>query len=256
MLDRYFTSFEDFLLSGDPGSLAAFTDTDTDPAFWRVYRNGYLKTCTDSLKASYPVVCAMVGEDYFRGLARAYVEENPPTTGTLVGYGSDFAAFLRARPDAQDLPYLADSAAIDAAWLASFFAADGMPLSATDVEQMGARGVDVATVGVVLTPPTQRIELRHQIADVWAEIRDRGRLDHKVSVEAKDNQVMLWRLQGQIHIRQLDVGEAAFLAAVEQGTTLAAAADAAFVVDPEFDLAATFAALLQNAVLQMENPKA
>lgn len=255
MLDAYFDAFDDFLASGSTERLAEFTERGANPAFLSVYRNGYLKTCTDALGASYPVVRALVGEDCFRGLARAYVDTHPPTSGTLVGYGGAFAMFLTACANEHGLAYLADAALLDAAWLASFFAADGEPLAPADVEAMGTGGTEVAALAVTLTPPTQVVALDHDIVATWTGLREHGSLQSHVELGLGQHTALLWRLNGQISIRALQPGEAAFLSALAGVSTLEAAAGQAFAVDAAFDLAQTFAALLQNQVLQLEGPK-
>lgn len=255
MLDTYFQAFEDFLDTGNPDRLARFTEADTDPAFLNVYRNGYFKTCTDALGASYPVVSSLVGEDCFRTLARAYVEAYPPTLGTLVGYGSHFAEFLRSRSKQHGLAYLADVAAIDAAWIVSYFAADVAALTPADVESMSSDGIDIAAVPVTLTPPARLVGLNHHVLESWTLIREHGALTDAVSLSEGDNMAMLWRLDGQIHVRALDHGESAFLSTLAGVATLETAATRAFAVDASFDLATTFAALLQNHILQLENHK-
>ncbi len=253
MLEAYFEAFEDFLKTGNSERLARFTDVDSNPEFLNVYRNGYFKTCTDALVAGYPVVGSLVGEDYFRRLARAYVEAHPPTTGTLVGYGSRFAEFLRSRSHEHGLAYLSDAAAIDAAWLVSYFAKDVVALAPADVESISSVGVDVSTIRVKLTPPTQLVSLHHHIVETWALIRERGALTSGVRLREGDNMAMVWRLDGQIHIKALDPGESAFLSTIAGVATLEAAATRAFEVDESFDLETTFAALLKNHVLQLES---
>lgn len=253
MLDSYFEAFEDFLSTGRPERLVRFTDVDTNPAFLSVYRNGYFKTCTDALAASYPVVSALVGEDYFRTLARAYVEAYPPAAGTLVGYGSHFADFLRSRSDEHGLIYLADAAAIDAAWFASYFAEDVVALASSDVESMSSDGIDVSAVRVTLTPSTRLISLNHHFVETWALIREQGALTSAVNLREGDNTALVWRLDGQIHIKALDPCESAFLSTLAGVATLEAAATSAMGIDEGFDLATTFAALLQNHILQLES---
>ncbi len=253
MLDAYFEAFEDFLRTGNADRLARFTDVDSNPVFLNVYRNGHFKTCTDALAASYPVVSALVGEDYFRVLARAYLEAYPPTTETLVGYGSHFAEFLLSRSGEHGLAYLSDAAAIDAAWLVSYFAEDVVALTPADVESMSSDGIDVSAVRVTLTPSTHLVSLNHRIVETWALIREKGALTSRVTLRGEDNIAMLWRLDGQIHIKALDHGESVLLSTLAGVATLEAAATRAFDVDESFDLAATFAALLQNHVLQLEN---
>ena len=255
MLEGYFDAFEDYLRTGKSDALAEFAEAEANPAFLSVYRNGYLKTCTDALAASYPVVRSLVGEDYFRRLAQSYVENHPPTRGTLVGYGNRFAEFLQVRPDEHELAYLPDMVAIDAAWLESYFAGDASALTATDVRTMSADGIDVSTIKVRFTPPVRFVKLQYDVADTWAVLREQGTLSDSVSLNCSDNTVMLWRLEGKIHIKVLDPGESAFLSEIAGVATLESAATAAIRVDESFDLASTFAALLTNKILQQDNNK-
>ena len=95
MLDAYFSAFEEFLTTGETTAIAEFMDEQANPAFLSVYRNGFLRTCTDVLMGNYPVVRAIVGDDYFRDLARGYIDQYPPTRTTLVGYGERLADFIR-----------------------------------------------------------------------------------------------------------------------------------------------------------------
>ena len=253
MLDAYFEAFEEFLVTGNADPVARFTDTDSEPAFLNVYRNGFRKTCTDALTASYPTVSALVGEDYFRVLARAYAKSYPPTTGTLVGYGSHFAEFLRSMSDEHKLADLPDAAAIDAAWLVSFFAEEAVALSPANVEAMVSDGIDVSKTRVTLTPPTQLVSLSHHIVETWIQIRQQGKLTSGVSLREGDNMAMIWRLGGQIQIKALSNAESAFLNTLAGVETLEMAAVAALEIDESFNLATTFAALLRNHILQLES---
>ncbi len=252
MLNAYFEGFESFLKTGNTDLIARFIDADSNLAILNIYRNGYLKTCTETLASSYPVVSSLVGPDYFRTLARAYIEAYPPTTGTLVGYGSRFAEFLRSRTDEHGLAYLPDAAAIDAAWLVSYFAEDGVALTPKDVEAMSSKTLDISKVSVGLTPPTRLVRLNHHIVETWALIRDHGALNNRVSLRAGDCIAMLWRVDGLIHIKELDLGESTFFSTIAGVSTLEAAANSAFEVNKSFNLATTFAAMLENKILQLE----
>ncbi len=254
MLDAYFSAFEDFLTTGETAAIAEFIDEQANPALLSVYRNGYLRTCTDGLAANYPVVRAIVGNDYFRDLARAYVDQYPPTRSTLVGYGERLTDFIRQREGENGLDYLADAAAIDAAWLESYFAAEGLPLAPADIEHMGAKDTDVTAVGVHLTPHVQLVQIEHSIVDTWAMLRDHGELAEAVALTKRVHLAMLWRLDGHIHIKALDDAESAFINTLADVATLGDAAARAYEVDASFDLAETFAALLQNNILQLKEP--
>ena len=76
-----------------------------------VYRNTVTKGCIDALQANYPAVHALVGTDWLRAAAHAFVHQHPPSDGRLMGYGAGFAEFLEGFDPAADLPYLGASAA-------------------------------------------------------------------------------------------------------------------------------------------------
>ena len=252
MLDAYFSAFEAFLTTGETTAIAEFIDEQANPALLSVYRNGYLRTCTDGLAANYPVVRAIVGNDYFRNLARGYVAEYPPTRATLVGYGERLADFIRPAKEEHGLDYLADAAAIDAAWLKSYFAEEGLPLTPADIEHIGAKGTDVTAVRVHLTPHVQLVQIEHSIVDTWATLRDQGELTEAIALTKRAHLAMLWRLDGHINIKALDDAESAFINSLADVATLGDAAACAYAIDTSFDLAGTFAALLQNNILQLK----
>ena len=95
-----------------------------------VYRNTVVKGCIDALQANYPAVHALVGSDWLRATAHAFVHEHPPTDGRLMGYGAGFAEFLEGFGPAANLPYLGAVARLDRCWTESHLAADAPALQA------------------------------------------------------------------------------------------------------------------------------
>src|SRR6266542_3456863 len=67
----------------------------------------------EALATTFPTVQALVGEDFFRMLARAFVGQSPPNQPVLAEYGAGFPAFIAGHDAARDLPYLADIARLD-----------------------------------------------------------------------------------------------------------------------------------------------
>ena len=124
MLDGYTGAFTRYLRTGTVGALSEFCAEDADLSRLRVYRNGFLKACIEALRASYPSVERLVGEERFPALARPYVEAHPPRTASLVEYGEDFPRFVENARDMHGLDYLASFAALDRAWSDVYFAED------------------------------------------------------------------------------------------------------------------------------------
>ena len=124
MLDEYTGAFARYLRTGTVGALSSFCPEGADLARLRVYRNGFLKACIDALRANYPSVEQVTGEERFAVLARPYVEANPPGTAGLVEYGEGFPQHVRATRNAHGLDWLASFAALDRAWTEVYFAED------------------------------------------------------------------------------------------------------------------------------------
>jgi hypothetical protein len=107
---------------------ALITDGQATPSFrsqaFAVYRNTSARGAVEALRASYPTVDMLVGEEMFTQVALDYRQEQPPMSPVLSDYGADFAAFLARQPWTCELPYLADVARLDWLWLESFLAPD------------------------------------------------------------------------------------------------------------------------------------
>ena len=81
----------------------------------RVHRHHVRDSLVAALAATFPTVRAVVGEDFFRRLAHAFVAATLPVQPVLAEYGAGLPDFLGAYPSAAALPYLADIARLDEA---------------------------------------------------------------------------------------------------------------------------------------------
>lgn len=112
---------------------ALLADEPIDNLSWSsqfaVYRNTSARGAVEALRASYPTVDALLGDEMFTGVALDYRRETPPANPVLSDYGVDFADFLARQPWTTELPYVADVARLDRLWLESFLSgsADMLP---------------------------------------------------------------------------------------------------------------------------------
>jgi hypothetical protein len=111
-----------------PGDLRSPSGSPAGRRF-DVYRNNVFVGLIEALERRYPVCRTLVGEEFFRAMARLYVELSPPRSPVLLTYGSDFAEFVETFPPAASLPYLADVVRLENALVAAFHARDAEPLS-------------------------------------------------------------------------------------------------------------------------------
>lgn len=97
---------------------------------YAVYRNNVVMGLGSALEEIFPAVRRIVGDAFFAGMARLYLRRHPPSSPLLFAYGADFPAFVEDFEPARALPYLADVARIERAWLDAFHAADAPSVDA------------------------------------------------------------------------------------------------------------------------------
>ena len=208
---------------------------------YNVYRNNVTVSLIDALAAIYPAVQRITGTDFFRAMARFHVRSTPPASPLLFEYGRDFPDFIAGYEHAQDMPWLADVARIERAWLDAYHAADALPLAPARLSAIAPERLG----DLVLAPhPAARI-VRSQYAAVtiFAANRDgapTARIDASTPEDA-----LITRPEFDVVVRHLPPGGAVFAASLMSGQPLGAAAMAAFDASPEFDIAANIAGLIE-----------
>src|SRR5829696_7581086 len=98
-----------------------------------VYRNNVFVSLTEALVTRFPVCHALVGDEFFRAMARGFIELSPPRSPVLMTYGDDFGDFIETFPPARSVPYLGDVARLEAALTLAYHAADATPLTADEL---------------------------------------------------------------------------------------------------------------------------
>lgn len=196
-----------------------------------VYRNNVQASLIDLLADRFPVVQALVGTEFFRAMARAFVRAERPRDASLFRYGGSFPAFVAGFEPARELPYLPDVAQVENAWHESWGAEEAEPiglreLAAAPPEQLlrSRLGIHPA-VRLVRSPwPVGSLWIAHQQADPDLS-----------SLAWQPESVLVTRPQAGIHVQCLAAGAAALAAALLAGATLEQAYDAAFAEDPALD---------------------
>lgn len=217
------------------------------PKRFGVYRNNVIVSLTEALMATYPALLRLLGEDYFRALARLYVSAEPPSSPVLLAYGGSFSEFIEGFPPLAGYPYLPDVARLEWAWLEAYHAADQAPLeaallAAVPPEQLGA-------LRFTLHPACRLIVSSFPVMDLVRA--NRFEIEAGVEVDPGQGQsVLLTRPGIDVVLYPLQaVGDVAFMTALKTGDSLAEAAGSALAVDPAFDLAAAIGLLLRSGAV-------
>jgi len=211
---------------------------------YNVYRNNVTVSLIDALAAVYPAVQRITGTDFFRAMARFHVRATPPSSPLLFEYGRDFPAFIESYEYAQGMPWLADVARIERAWLDAYHAADAAPLSADALAAIAPERL----AGAVFTPhPAARV-LRSPYAAVtiFAANRNEGAIGPIDAGMGED--ALITRPDAEVIVRHLPAGGAVFLASLLAGRTLGEGAALALETSPSFDIAAGLAGMIEAGV--------
>jgi hypothetical protein len=211
---------------------------------YNVYRNNVTVSLIAALADIYPAVQRITGVDFFRAMARFHVRATPPTSPLLLEYGRDFPAFIEQYEHARPMPWLADVARIERAWLDSYHAADAVPLAA---EGLGSFPPERLADLVFTTHPAARV-VRSPFAAVtiFAANRDEepaGRIDASAAEDA-----LITRPDLDVVVRHLPPGGAVFISGLMSGQSLGEAATAALQAVPSFDIASSVAGMIEAGV--------
>ena len=246
----------DALAAGQQAFATALLDTAaTLPSFageavpqrFSLYRGNLSATWRRTLGHAYPVVLALVGADFFGGLARAYGRQYPSDSADLNQFGARFADFLSSFPPAAELPYLPDMARLEWAVHLAHYAADAQGLAPEALAALPPDQLEARRFG--LHPACALLASDWQVAALWQAHQEGG----GSGMFPQDLQVASWTLvcrpRWRAQVLVLDAAAHAALLALRQGQTFGAALDAAFERDSAFDLAAHLRRWLAHAVL-------
>jgi hypothetical protein len=208
---------------------------------YNVYRNNVTVSLIDALAAIFPAVQRITGRDFFRAMARFHVRSTPPTSPLLFEYGREFPVFIERYEHARQMPWLADVARVERAWLDAYHAEDAAPLPA---EALGSVSPERLAGVVLIAHPSARI-VRSPFSTVTIFAANRidepvGRIDASVPEDA-----LITRPDLDVVVRRLPPGGAVFLSSLTSGQSLGEAAASALQVSSAFDIATNIAGIIE-----------
>ena len=235
-------AFAVHLVGDERADVVAAVVGDSIPAAarLRVYRHHMFQSLGTALAATFPTVHALVGADFFRGLARAFIAHTLPEQPVLAEYGAGFPAFIAAYEPARALPYLEDVARLDWALNVAFHSPPDGRLTTADLAMVPAERLP--GMSVALSAGATLIGSQYPIDRIWSASQP-GASAAPVDLAAGGVHLLVLRRPDDAAFVILGEGEAAFVAALASGQPFEAAAARA-AVDAHFDLSTAFARLL------------
>jgi hypothetical protein len=211
---------------------------------YNVYRNNVTVSLIDALAAIFPAARRITGAEFFRAMARSYVRATPPQSPLLFEYGRGFPDFIVKYDHAQEMPYLADTARIERAWLDAYHAADVPPLPGQTLAEIASDLLP--EVMLVPHPATRIVRSAFSALSIFVANRNDGPVQSIESATAED--ALITRPENEVIVRRLPLGGATFLLELLAGKALGEAAALAIEASSNFDLSGNLAGMIDAGV--------
>jgi hypothetical protein len=185
-----------------------------DSRRFSVYRNNVAMGLIGALEARYPVVRRIAGAGAFRALAREFANARKPRSPVMIAYGHDF-------PDCLDLPYLADVARLENAWVEGYHAEDKTAVTIGDLAGLSPEALPGARVE--FHPAARLLRFATPAASIWAAHQGDAKPGPREPWQGED--ALVTRPEADVSVTVLPAGGYAFAARLHEDATLAEAAE-------------------------------
>lgn len=132
---------------------------------FNVYRNNFAVSLIEALEATFPAVRKLVGEEFFRGCARVFIDTEPPRSPVLLLYGRGFGDFLDSFTPAATVPYLGDVARLEWARINAYHTTDATPATIDCLATLAE--TEVGNARFTFHPSFALIRSRWPVVSLW-----------------------------------------------------------------------------------------
>ena len=213
----------------------------------RVYRNNIVSSLGDALRAVYPVVQRLVGEEFFDHLASQYLQAYPSRCGDVREFGEQMPVFIATFPALAMLPYLHDVACLEWSYHSVFHAAHQAPLDLARLNTIAPEYYE--KLKFQMHSASRLLESPYPILRIWQVNQPDFSDDVEIDLSAGGDRLLLIRRELDVEVEVLSNGAYALLAALRDGNDVASASGAALVAQPDLDLGTAFQYFVLHHVL-------
>lgn len=197
-----------------------------------IYHNNVIGTLACILADKFPLLKALVGEEYLMQCARAYIIQSPPQDANLAQYGDDFYIFFSRHTELHSMPWLCDIARYETACFLCETADDDTALT--------IEGLQAITENDEQTLPLRAnakiLHLRYDPAPIIELCQFNNKSN--IHISPCDTYILLLRPHLEILSISLSHAEYMLLCELRENHPLHHALNTAFIIDPAFDVVA------------------
>lgn len=184
----------------------------------KIYRRNRLQRQLQTLQAIYPVCERLVGSDFFKGMAQAYIAQTPSQVFDLNDYGESFSAFIKDYAPVQGLPYLADLAKLEWSWHRVSLAPFNKPLD-VDVLQ-GLSDLQLQSLSFHLPAESKLLFSPYPLLALWQVHQENPENIESIALPREVNYLLIIMVYQEPSIIRLTEIEWTLLQAIQAKQTL------------------------------------
>jgi hypothetical protein len=183
-----------------------------------VYRNNYHENLQDALAGAYPVIKQLVGDDFFRTMAREFIQHHPSRSGNLHHYGAELANFVATFSPVRELAYLADVAQLEWACHVAYFAPDKENKVLSKLAQISTE--QYANLIFQTHIASQIICSSYPIVKIWHAHQLGAEPNFQIDLEQGGDCALVSRVADAVQVNEISASEAKWLQQIQQGVCL------------------------------------
>lgn len=208
---------------------------------FRVYQNNVFVSLIDALADIFPVTQQLVGDEFFRAMAREFVQNSLPTSPVISEYGRHFDDFIRGFTPANSVPFLADMAALEYQLLALTNTLEYPTLDHEQVSVAFGQVEDPSALRLSLPPNIHIVVTTFAIGSLY--LAHKNQQHHTIAdITLNKNEHLLLAKSGlYAQLRVISPPESEFITHLMTGNTLGDA----LPDDNDFDLGTSLAKLIE-----------
>jgi hypothetical protein len=166
-----------------------------------IYRGTCIGVLLNALRLTYPVCGRLVGEEFFEGAARIFVDGAWPDVADLNAYGDGFADFLQGFAPAAGVPYLSDVARLEWAVSRALHANDMPAVTATHLAGMEPDAL--AQLRLAPQPSFSCLRLNYPADAVWRAVLAQDEAAMAVALEGGPVHVLVERRAAGVEVTRM-----------------------------------------------------
>jgi len=210
-----------------------------------IYQNNLFTNLSRALRATYPLIIKLVGEEFFPLVAKAYCKQYPSRSNNLDDYGAYFGSFLAEFGPTRTLIYLPEVAEFEWACHEASFASDHSLLAIEALQRITPESYN--DLHFVLHPMIRVMKCNFPILRIIELCK--GEIDEEINVDNGGDNIMISAKDNTIKLTTLSDGDCQFLSLVGEGLALAAVLEATLATEPEFNLQEKLPLWVQQGVI-------